>query len=126
MASLLLTVMIACNQSSNGVYFINLKDGDKVKSPVRVEMGVRGMKVQPAGEIQEGTGHHHIIIDGNSVEKGSVVDKNETHIHYGNGQTADTLDLSPGQHTLTLQFADGVHQSYGKEWSTSITITVED
>ncbi|HTA82424.1 MAG TPA: DUF4399 domain-containing protein [Bacteroidia bacterium] len=142
-AALLATVIIACNQSgketnsdkgqttsdtikqANGVYFVNLKDGDKVKSPVIIQMGVTGMTVEPAGAVNEGKGHYHLIIDGSYTEKGQMVPKDSTHIHFGKGQTVDTLKLSPGQHTLTLQFADGMHMSLGKEWSKTITITVE-
>jgi len=120
----------ACNQSSkkesaNGVYFINLKDGDRVKSPVIVEMGVRGMTVEPAGDYNEGKGHHHLIIDGGYEEKGEMIPKDSVHLHFGKGQTIDTLKLSPGEHTLTLQFADGLHRSYGKDWSSTIKIIVE-
>lgn len=115
----------APTNTEKGVFFVNLKDGDAVKSPVIVEMGVNGMEVEPAGEKHDGKGHHHIIIDGAGVETGRPVAKNPTHIHYGAGQTSDTLDLTAGKHTLTLQFADGLHQSYGPEWSKTITITVE-
>lgn len=108
-----------------GVFFVNIKDGDMVKSPVIVQMGINGMEVEPAGVKNEGKGHHHIIIDGAEVETGRPVAKNATHIHYGQGQTADTLELTPGPHKLTLQFADGLHQSYGPEWSNTITIVVE-
>jgi hypothetical protein len=108
-----------------GVYFLNLKDGDKVKSPVIIEMGVKGMQVEAAGKINDGKGHHHIIIDGTFVEKGNMVPKDETHLHFGKGQTSDTLKLSPGKHTLTLQFANGAHESYGKDWSSTITLNVE-
>ena len=31
--------------------------------PVKVVMVVEGMKVKPAGEVVEGTGHHHILIN---------------------------------------------------------------
>ena len=110
----------------SGVYFLNLKDGDRVKSPVIVQMGVNGMQVEPAGMVVEGKGHHHLIIDGNFVDKGTMVPKDATHLHFGNGQTSDTLNLSPGNHTLTLQFANGVHESYGKDWSKTINITVEN
>lgn len=139
----LLTVVIACNQTptsnntntsqttennvpkDSGVYFVNLKNGDTVTSPVIVQMGVKGKTVEPAGTIHAGKGHHHLIIDGNYVEKGQMVTKDSTHLHFGKGQTVDTLKLSPGQHTLTLQFADGVHMSYGKDWSSTITILVK-
>jgi hypothetical protein len=131
---LLVLSIFACNnapkqdstdQPQKGVYFVNLKDGDKVKSPVIVQMGVKGMEVEPAGAVNEGKGHHHLIIDGSYIEKGQMVPKDSTHLHFGKGQTVDTLKLSPGDHTLTLQFADGMHMSYGKDWSATIKITVE-
>lgn len=107
------------------VFFVSPQDGATVTSPVKVQMGVTGMKVQPAGPITEGTGHHHIIVNGTSLEKGKAVPADEKHIHYGKGQTEAELKLEPGQYTLTLQFADGAHQSYGKELSSSIKITVK-
>ena len=110
--------------ADTGVYFVNLKDGDKLKSPVIIQMGVHGMTVEPAGKVDEGKGHHHIIIDGAFIEKGQVVPMDKTHLHFGKGQTTDTLKLAPGTHTLTLQFANGVHDSYGEEWSKTITINV--
>jgi len=110
--------------SDVGVYFVNLKEGDKVKSPVIIQMGVNGMTVEPAGKVNEGKGHHHIIIDGAFIEKGQVVPMDKTHLHFGKGQTTDTLKLAPGKHSLTLQFANGVHDSYGKDWSKTINITV--
>jgi hypothetical protein len=109
---------------SPGVYFENLKDGDQVKSPVIVQMGVRGMTVEPAGAVHDGMGHHHLIVDGTFEEAGVMVPSDATHIHYGKGQTSDTLALAPGKHTLTLQFANGVHASYGKDWSKTIGIDV--
>lgn len=123
---LLLSLVFACGSAEKGVYFENLKDGDTVSSPFKVEMGVSGMEVEPAGKVNEGFGHHHLVIDGSFIEAGVTVPANETNIHYGKGQTTtDDIVLSPGQHTLTLQFADGVHASYGAEMSKTIQITVE-
>ena len=45
------------------VFFKNLNEGDTVASPFQVEMGVSGMKIKPAGELEAGTGHHHIILN---------------------------------------------------------------
>ena len=45
------------------VYFINLKDGDTVSSPFKVQFGLSGMGVAPVGVEKENTGHHHLIID---------------------------------------------------------------
>ena len=40
------------------------------------------------------------------------------------GQTEAVLDLPPGDYKLTLQFADGLHRSYGKDLSATINIKV--
>ena len=107
------------------VSFDNLTDGDKVSSPLEIAFGLLGMEIEPAGKLTQGKGHHHIIVDGSFIERGTVVPTNETHIHFGKGQTSTTLELSPGEHTLTLQFADGLHQSYGEQMSKTITVMVE-
>ena len=41
------------------VYFINLKNGDAVTSPVTVRFGLSGMGIAPAGTQVADTGHHH-------------------------------------------------------------------
>ncbi len=115
---------MACGQKE-GVYFENLEDGQEVGTSVLVKMGVSGMEIKPAGEVEKGFGHHHIIIDGSSVALGEMVPADKTHIHFGKGQTETTLELAPGEHTLTLQFANGVHQSFGPDWSKTITVTVK-
>lgn len=123
---ILITLFIASCGSSDGVYFVNLTDGQEVSSTVLVEMGVNGMEVEPAGEVKKGVGHHHIIIDGGFMKTGESIPADATHIHYGKGQTEATIELEPGQHTLTLQFANGLHQSYGEAWSKTITVNVKD
>ena len=79
------------------VFFSNIKDGDSVTSPVHVVMKVEGMTVVPAGEAKEGTGHHHLIIDGAPVKAGEVVPKDETHLHFGGGQTETDVPLAAGE-----------------------------
>ena len=126
MALLALALMIsACGGTKDGVDFGNLKEGDTVSSPFKVEFLVHGKTIKPAGEDVDGTGHHHIIIDGGSIQAGAVVPMNETHLHFGKGQTQTTLELSPGKHSLTLQFADYAHRSFGSKWSKTITVNVE-
>ncbi len=107
------------------VFFANLEDGQTVSSPLNVAFGLEGMEVEPAGELNEGMGHHHIIINGGAIERGAVVPADETNIHFGKGQLETSLELPAGEHTLTLQFADGYHQSYGEQMSASITVVVE-
>lgn len=107
------------------VAFGNLKDGDKISMPFTVEFLVSGMEVEPAGELLEGKGHHHLIIDNGAIERGAMVPADSVNIHFGKGQTETELNLTPGPHTLTMQFADGYHQSYGKQMSSTVSIIVE-
>lgn len=107
------------------VFFENLKDGDVVSSPVSVKMGVEGMTIAPAGEVKEASGHHHLIIDGGPIKAGEAVPADAQHLHFGKGQTEANVDLAPGKHRLTLQFADGAHRSYGPEMSADVAITVK-
>jgi hypothetical protein len=109
------------------IFFISPKANTKVKSPVTVTFGLSGKTIRPAGEdpSDKASGHHHLIIDGASIPAGQVVPMDKTHLHFGEGQTETSVKLSSGKHTLTMQFADGAHMSYGKEWSTSIEIEVE-
>lgn len=108
------------------IFFANLEDGAEITSPVYVEFGAEGIEVEPAGEVKEGYGHHHILINEAPTPLGEAVPANDTHIHYGGGQTGDTLNLPPGNHTLVLQFADGIHRSYGEPLSASINVTVKE
>jgi Domain of unknown function (DUF4399) len=108
------------------VYFKNLKSNETVTSPVKVEMGVDNMKVDTAGPVVAASGHFHIFIDAeDSLASGVVVPKDSTHLHYGKGQTETTVTLSPGKHKLTLQFADGLHRSYGSQLATAVNINVK-
>jgi hypothetical protein len=107
------------------VFFKNLKDGETVKSPIAIEFGIEGMEVVAAGPITKGTGHHHLIINGGFTATGAVIPADENNIHFGKGQTETTLELAPGEYVLTMQFANGIHESYGEQMSSTIKIKVE-
>ena len=112
---------------NNTVTFTNVKDGATVPSTFTYQFDVSGYKVSPAKDgIIEGTGHHHMIIDGPDVwPKGEVIPMDATHKHYGKGQSEGELVLEPGKHTITLQFANALHESYGKEFAKKITVNVQ-
>ncbi len=115
------------NLEDVGVYFIEPVDGAELKNPIKIKMGVKGMVVSPAGELKDGTGHHHIIIDGvDYIEEGVVIPTDKNHIHFGDGSTETELTLPPGEHSLTLQFADGLHRSYGPKFAKKIKILVKE
>lgn len=108
------------------VFFKNLKNGATIKSPFKVQMGVDIMKIDTAGPVVAGSGHFHIFVDAeDSLPSGTVVPTDSTHHHYGKGQTEAELTLAPGKHKLTLQFADGIHRSYGGKMATSVNVTVK-
>eukprot|EP00193_Tetraselmis_chui_P001191 CAMPEP_0177752858 /NCGR_PEP_ID=MMETSP0491_2-20121128/1141_1 /TAXON_ID=63592 /ORGANISM="Tetraselmis chuii, Strain PLY429" /LENGTH=191 /DNA_ID=CAMNT_0019268085 /DNA_START=85 /DNA_END=660 /DNA_ORIENTATION=+ len=111
--------------TSDGVSFTNPKAGATVSSPFTVQMQVSGLELRPASEgLQPGSGHHHLIVDGPPPAEGVAVPFDTTHFHYGKAQTEASLVLPPGKHTLTLQFADATHVSYGPKFSKTITVTV--
>lgn len=93
------------------VYIINLKNGDTVKSPFKVQFGLTGMGIAPAGVEKEKTGHHHLIIDTmlSPEELKGAIPADTTHLHFGGGQTEAMVTLPPGQHTLQLVLGDWSH-----------------
>jgi hypothetical protein len=114
------------------VYFINLKDGDTVTSPIVIQFGLAGMGVAPAnhdgGDAHRNTGHHHLLINtppltGEALRSGIPADDN--HRHYGGGQTEARIELPPGRHTLQLVLGDWMHVPHNPPvMSERITITV--
>jgi len=115
----------AAEAPAGRVFFVSPADGELVQSPVQVKFGVEGMDVEPAGEVATGRGHHHLLVNRASMPSGEVIPADATHIHYGGGQVNAELELEPGEYTLTMQFADGAHASYGEDWSASISVIVD-
>ncbi len=116
------------SESAEGafVYFIEPMDGAVVTSPCRVVFGLKGMGVAPAGVEKSKTGHHHLLIDVESIAMDLPIGKDDQHRHFGGGQTETSIELSPGQHTLQLLLADHLHIPHNPPVaSEKITITVE-
>jgi hypothetical protein len=111
--------------AEQSVSFIEPSDGATVTSPFKVKFGVSGMEIKPAGDMTSNTGHHHLLINYDSVKEGEVIPVDEKHLHFGKGQTETMITLPPGKYELTLQFANGAHQSYGSVMSKSIHVTVK-
>lgn len=108
------------------VAFKNLKDGETVSSPVKIEMEATGIAVDTAGAVKPNSGHFHILVDAeDSIPSGEVVATDSSHIHFGKAQTETSLNLSPGKHKLVLQFADGAHRSYGSKLASEVKIKVK-
>ena len=110
------------------VYFINLKDGDTVTSPFKVQFGLSGMGIAPVGVQNERTGHHHLVIDTklSDEELKRPIAADAKHVHFGGGQTETTVTLAPGSHTLQLVLGDWSHIPHNPPvMSPVITVTVK-
>jgi len=110
------------------VYFINLKNGDTVSSPFKVQFGLTGIGVAPAGVEKPNTGHHHLIIDAklSADEQKAPIASDAKHMHFGGGQTEAMVTLPPGEHTLQLVLGDWSHIPHVPPvMSETITVTVK-
>ena len=110
------------------LYFISPKDGDTVTSPFKVQFGLSGMGVAPAGVEKPNTGHHHLIIDTtlSPDELKQPIPSDSKHLHFGGGQTETMVTLPPGQHTLQLVLGDWTHIPFNPPiMSPVITVTVK-
>ena len=110
------------------VYIISPKDGDTVTSPFKVQFGLSGMGVAPAGIEKPNTGHHHLIIDAtlSPQELKEPIASDPKHMHFGGGQTETMLTLPPGKHTLQLVLGDWTHVPFNPPiMSSVVTVTVK-
>lgn len=121
-------LLLAATPSPDGAkaYIISPADGATVSSPVKVQFGLQGMGVAPAGIDKEKTGHHHLLIDAKAPAMGKPIPNDANHKHFGGGQTEVMLDLKPGKHTLQLLLGDKAHMPHKPPvMSKKITITVK-
>jgi hypothetical protein len=113
------------------VFFIEPKDGATVKSPVELKFGVENYELSPVppGEIttvRPGVGHHHVGVDQPCMGGGTnIVKGTPSWMHFGKAETGMSpgVQLTPGEHKLSLQFADDKHNAIEGLCET-ITITV--
>ncbi|RJG40185.1 DUF4399 domain-containing protein [Motilimonas pumila] len=109
------------------VYIISPADGDTVTGPVTVVFGLENMGVAPAGVNKENTGHHHLLIDVETLPDLSLpLPATEQVKHFGAGQTQTQITLKPGKHTLQLLLGNYAHVPHQQPvMSEKITIMVE-
>jgi hypothetical protein len=110
------------------IYFINVKDGDSVKSPFKIQFGLSGMGIAPAGVEKPNTGHHHLLIDTalTPEQAKGPIPADDNHLHVGGGQTETIATLPPGRHTLQLVLGDWSHVPFNPPIVTPvITVNVK-
>ena len=108
------------------VYFLSPGNGATVSSPFTIRFGLRNMGVAPAGVTSPNTGHHHLLIDVETLPPDNVPIPNDAnHRHFGLGQTETELTRPAGQHPLQLVLGDALHIPHQPPVrSEKITITV--
>ena len=109
------------------LYIISPADGTTQKNPVKIVFGLSGMGVAPAGVDIANTGHHHLLIDLDTLpDKSLPIPNDDKHRHFGAGQTETTIDLSKGSHTLQLILGNHSHVPHETPVvSKKITINIE-
>ena len=89
-------------------YFIDLKDGETVKSPFLVRFGLtEQMGIAPALADWPDTGHFHLLIDKKPPNPNRPISNKNLHLH--RGQTEATVELGKGKHTLQIVMGDYSH-----------------
>ena len=106
-------------------YFIDLKDGDNVKSPLLVRFGLtEQMGIAPALADWPDTGHFHLIIDSKPPNPNRPISNRHLHLH--KGHTEAIVELKQGQHTLQIVMGDYSHIPHDPPvMSKQITVNVE-
>ncbi len=113
--------------AGNAVMITDPPNGATVSNPVKVCMATEGVEVQPAKKgVNEGKGHHHIIVDMSLPEDLSKpIGKDANHIHMGDGSTCKEIKLSAGEHTIHTLFAKGNHVPYDPALTATVKINVK-
>ena len=103
--------MVEMDAVPASVMIVSPADGAELDAgPVVVVMEVAGLEIVQAGNMDPGTGHHHLIVDGDVDWALPIPNDAGVHFHMGLGQTEFTLeDLTPGEHRIIAVVADGVH-----------------
>ena len=125
--SFLFIAGVNCTFAGNAVTITDPPTGAMVSSPVKVCMATEGVEVEPAKKgINEGKGHHHIIVDANlPKDLSKPVGKDANHIHMGDGSTCKKIKLPAGKHIIRTLFAKGNHVPYDPALTSTVTINVK-
>lgn len=119
-------IVAACAAPQAQVSFTEPQNGATVANPVKLKWAAQNFRVEPAGAVNSGAGHLHVMVDTPCAAAGQVVVNDDTHKHFGKAQMETELTLTPGKHTLCLQAADGAHVALsGAGMTQQISITVQ-
>ena len=81
---------------------------------IKVVFGSENIEINHAGSSKVPdnkcfvSGHHHLLVDGEALPS-LFIPFDETHMHFGAGQTEAIIELEPGMHTLQLMLGSSTH-----------------
>lgn len=123
------TAAEADGQAGRAVHFVQPEDGATVTSPVEIEFGSRGVRVDAVPDTvetpREGVIHYHLGVDTDCLAPGTRIPSADPWIHFGDGSNSIETQLAPGQHRLTVQAGNDEHVTLEGLCET-ISITVEE
>ena len=118
---------VKMKSSGMGVMITKPSAMSDVTSPVEICMETKGYTVEPAKNgVNEGKGHHHLIIDADLPDLSQPVPKDAQHIHMGDGSTCKSVELPIGKmYTIKALFARGNHVPYDPAVTDSVVVFVK-
>ena len=102
--------LLECRDGKPEVFFIT-PNQNFVSSTglINLEFGIKNFNIAPAGQMACDSGHHHLLINVPLPDLTRSIPSDENHIHYGKGQTSDTIELPKGVHRLRLVLGNFAH-----------------
>jgi len=92
------------------VEIMGIEDGGVYESPINIEFVINNMEVVPAGTKKKNSGHHHLLLNLESMPNlKAPLPSTQNIIHFGKAQKSTKLELKEGKHTIQLLFADHLH-----------------
>ena len=104
-------MLVACSDSAS-VRILLPAEGAIFEegSSVTITLEVSGLTIAPAGTMDEGTGHHHLMVDRDLPVGGLPIPTFRGQVHLGGGQTEYVIEgLDVGEHIVIAVVGNGTH-----------------
>ena len=104
-------MLVACGDTAS-VRIVLPAEGAMVKegSSVMITLEVSGLTIAPAGTMDPGTGHHHLMVDRDLPVGGLPIPTFPGQVHLGQGQVEYEIEgLEAGEHMVIAVVGNGTH-----------------
>ena len=108
--ALLGLMLVACSDSASVQIVLPAEGPFEEGSSVMLTLEVSGLTIEPAGTTDEGTGHHHLMVDRDLPVGGLPIPSFSGQVHLGEGQLEYEIEgLDAGEHVVIAVVGDGMH-----------------